>query len=186
MPIETYPVKYEYGTWKRIGSQIEITISTKDYIQVENFWPRGINIDFFSAFIYARDYQSETTTVRAKVNGWDSEMVDKYQKIKDLGLQVFTKPYHTENQLVSADDLLELLDAGVEVYTHSDSKKPSYWGPKENGQFNDTHTGLIINIKELKPKQVTITRDELYEALKSVGGFDASWNYETLAKKLGL
>lgn len=36
--------------------------------------------------------------------------MDKYKIIRDLGLQVFTKPYNNDNMLVSADDLVEILD----------------------------------------------------------------------------
>lgn len=70
--------------------------------------------------------------------------------------------------------------------SHSDSKKPSYWGPKENGQFSDTHKGLLINIKPLKPKEVTITRDDLKTAFSDGFGIVDISYFDVIAKRLGL
>ncbi len=46
--------------------------------------------------------------------------------------------------------IFKLLGEGVEVWSHiNGTHKPAYWGPRENGQFNDTHCGLTIGIRPL-------------------------------------
>ncbi len=53
-------------------------------------------------------------------------------------------------QLYKGDDIHKLLGEGVEVWSHiNGTHKPAYWGPLENGQFNDTHCGLTIGIRPL-------------------------------------
>lgn len=42
-----------------------------------------------------------------------------------------------------------LAERGVRVYANSSSDKPAYWGPRENGQFNDTHVGYVVAIEPI-------------------------------------
>lgn len=105
--------------------------------------------------------------------------MDKYKKITDLGLKVAVNAFSGVNY-VKADDLLKVLDAGVEVYGNGRQmdvvKEPTNC---------DTHSALLINIKPLAPKQVTITREDLIEAVKNTNSFSGSYA-EKLAEKLGL
>lgn len=111
--------------------------------------------------------------------------MDKYKKITDLGLEVYdnSKTWIPQS-FVRADDLLKVLDAGVEVTGDYDESFAFFEksNPKLHGH---THSGLVINIKPLAPKQVTITREDLIEAVKNTNSFSGSYA-EKLAEKLGL
>lgn len=73
---------------------------------------------------------------------------DEYKKITDLGIQVFRKPLYEGIQLVSADALLEVLNKGIEVKGFCNYKE---WSFGEESSKYDTHSGLVIGIKEIKP-----------------------------------
>lgn len=110
--------------------------------------------------------------------------MDKYKKITDLGLEVYGGII---NSYVDANELLKVLDAGVEVYGQKyfdSNNSKNGWRVGENHSFQ-THSALLINIKELKPKQVTITRADLDKALKKARqGCYVDLNQ--IAKELGL
>lgn len=105
--------------------------------------------------------------------------MDKYKKITDLGIEIHFG-LHPLKVIIDANDLLKVLDAGVEVYGNGKQmdvvKEPTNC---------DTHSGLLINIKELKPKQVTITREDLDKAWKR-SSKEAFVNLDEIAKELGL
>lgn len=113
--------------------------------------------------------------------------MDKYQKIKDFGLEVFDGIDYIK--CVAASDLLEILEAGVEVYGQIDGDGPCHFQSLRclGGYAGEsTHTGIIINIKPLKPKEVTITREDLETAFSDgLGRVDTSY-FEAIAKRLGL
>ena len=108
--------------------------------------------------------------------------MDKYKKITDLGLKVCNKSttWIIPQSFVIADDLLKVLDAGVEVYSDSGT---STW--TRGNYLSDTHSALLINIKELKPKQVTITRADLDKAWKKARE-GSCIDLNEIAKELGL
>jgi hypothetical protein len=43
-----------------------------------------------------------------------------------------------------------LAERGVRVWGFVKEGTPSYWGPHENGKFDDTHTALLIDIRPLE------------------------------------
>lgn len=118
--------------------------------------------------------------------------MDKYKKITDLGIEIHIG-LHPIKVMADADSLLKVLDAGVEV------NGGMYEGRGQSGQYEDkgwgfdqspaneltTHTGLVIGIKELKPKQVTITRADLDKAWKKVRE-GSCIDLNEIAKELGL
>ena len=104
--------------------------------------------------------------------------MDKYQKIKDLGLDVVINIYGAH---VSANDLLKVLDAGVEVYSKKDCR---LWHTLEAPE--NANRAILINIKPLKPKEVTITREDLKTAFSDgLGRVDTSY-FDVIARRLGL
>lgn len=118
--------------------------------------------------------------------------MDKYQKIKDLGLTIDSS-YHAANgcheNVVNADKLLKVLDAGVEVYGQIDSDGPYHFQSLKclSGYADaSTHSGLILNLKPLKPKEVTITREDLKTAFSDGFGIVDISYFDVIAKRLGL
>lgn len=120
--------------------------------------------------------------------------MDKYKKITDLGLEVVNADLFFRGSLVvSADNLLKVLDAGVEVNGgmyegrgQSGYYEEKGWGFDQSPAGNTTtHTALLINIKELKPKQVTITRADLDKAWKKARE-GSCIDLNEIAKELGL
>lgn len=105
--------------------------------------------------------------------------MDKYKKITDLGIEIHIG-LHPMKVMADADSLLKVLDAGVEVY--SDISKTAW---TERNYSSDTHSGLVIDIKELKPKQVTITRADLINAVRRTNSFSSNYA-NALAENLGL
>jgi len=67
-------------------------------------------------------------------------------------LQVWRKPYKDDQFVVTAEELEEILQSAQVVYGHVKKGTPNWWGPRENGQFDDTHTALIIGITPIKKK----------------------------------
>lgn len=107
--------------------------------------------------------------------------MDKYKKITDLGLKVCNKSttWIIPQSFVSADDLLKVLDAGVEVT----GMHNSVWDFSEMDSDSHKYQAIVIGIKELKPKQVTITRADLDKAFECN---EMSVSVDLLAKRLGL
>ena len=68
-----------------------------------------------------------------------------------------------KSTVINAEDLERILQSAQVVYGHVKQGKPNYWGPRENGQFDDTHTALIVGITPIKKK----TKAEA--ALESLG-----------------
>lgn len=113
--------------------------------------------------------------------------MDKYQKIKDLGLEIrkytecLTYREPTDVFYIKADDLLKVLDAGVEVYSKKDCR---LWHTLEAPE--NANRAILINIKPLKPKEVTITREDLKTAFSDgLGIVDISY-FDVIARRLGL
>lgn len=79
--------------------------------------------------------------------------MDKYMLIRELGLQVFTKPLSSDTMLVSADDLAEALDKGTLTV-----------------KTDRTLLTLSIphNPKTLEEKIVLIIKDERYSSFERV------------------
>jgi hypothetical protein len=102
------------------------------------------------------------------------EIMDKYAKIKELGLEVVNVfeqgKLLKDSHLVYADSLLSVLDKGVEVNGCLGKKQ----GISDNWAFDSkyddettTHTGLVINLKPLaKPEPVS--KEEIVELLKDL------------------
>ena len=83
--------------------------------------------------------------------------MNDYPLIRELGLRIIYSPDMTE--YVKAIELERVLSEGVKVYAHYETDKPRYWGPSENGQFDDTHTGLVVGIKPIPtPKTVEVNK----------------------------
>ena len=95
-------------------------------------------------------------------------MTNKYPRIEGLGLAYHQWPSREiQGHWVLADDLERILSEGVKVHAHYKTDKPRYWGPSENGQFDDTHTGLVIGIKPIPhPKTVEVTEAMIDEMLE--------------------
>lgn len=72
--------------------------------------------------------------------GLDSKLV--YSTIEGEGVSIIN------NQFIQAEDLENYLAKAPVVYTHSKAEKPAYWGPREQGQFDDTHTALLVGIEQ--------------------------------------
>lgn len=51
---------------------------------------------------------------------------------------------------VANRELQMLIESWPVVYTHSKAEKPGYWGPIEQGQFDDTHKARLAFIEEIK------------------------------------
>lgn len=83
--------------------------------------------------------------------------MDKYKKITDLGLKVYPI---SQSYVVLAEDLLELLNAGVEVT----GRHHIVWEFSEMNYDSHIYQAIVIGIKEPNPKQVTITRADLDKA----------------------
>lgn len=108
---------------------------------------------------------------------------NKYKKITDLGLNIYTE---VTGIYVSADQLLEVLNKGVEVKGYIvNSNIEHEWCFGEKSSKFDTHSGLVIGIKELKPKEVTITREKLKDALYASGNA-SEYDLNNLYEELGL
>lgn len=82
-------------------------------------------------------------------------------------LQIWAKPYKDDQLVVSAEELEDYLQSAQVVYGHVKQGKPNYWGPKENGRFDDTHTALIVGITPLKKKTKAEAALEFVEKFKS-------------------
>lgn len=107
--------------------------------------------------------------------------MNKYQKIKDLGLEIFEFGF-ANIKYVKADDLLKVLDAGVDVT----GMHNSVWDFSEMDSDSHTYQAIVIGIKELKPKQVTITREDLKTAFSDGFGIVDISYFDVIAKRLGL
>lgn len=111
--------------------------------------------------------------------------MDKYQKIKDLGLTIDSS-YHAANgcheNVVNADKLLKVLDAGVEVMGSNDGQRWMITDKTNNAKYS----ALLINIKELKLNQVTITREDLDRAWKKAREGSCYIDPDKVSKELGL
>jgi len=58
---------------------------------------------------------------------------------------------------------------GTPVWSHWKGDKPRYWGPLENGIFQDTHKALLINIEPIKPDKTIIqTIDKIINLLEEM------------------
>lgn len=86
---------------------------------------------------------------------------------EDFG-KVFCGIKQMEESAAIANKILNerLFAEGVKVWTHVKVGKPAYWGPRENGQFDDTHTGIVVNIQSIvrEEKKVEITREDIARA----------------------
>lgn len=71
------------------------------------------------------------------------------------------------------EKMAELANAKLEregkvVYTHSTFEKPGYWGPIEQGSFDDTHKALLINIEPIeKCKHINISPRVIIDDFKN-------------------
>ena len=78
----------------------------------------------------------------------------KFEMCERVGLTIHdhAEPAYHLGKYVRAEDIERVLAEAVTVYGHVKEGKPNWWGPRENGQFNDTHTALLINVRPIKPK----------------------------------
>lgn len=115
--------------------------------------------------------------------------MNKYQKLIDLGLIVnsYFAITNREDQYpfkyVLADQVLKLIESGVDVVTYGERNGFYKKGFSLERDHKSTHTGLVIAIKELKPKEITITREELFRKLN---GMPCGYSLDEIAKALGL
>lgn len=94
--------------------------------------------------------------------------MSKFKNIEKLGLDLlYAYQCDKKATVIHAEDLENLLQSAQEVYGHVKQGKPNYWGPKENGQFDDTHTALIIGITPIKKKTKAEAALELLQYLSS-------------------
>lgn len=77
----------------------------------------------------------------------------------------------------------KLIDESPVVYGYVKSNgKPNYWGPRENGQFDDTHIGRVLFIEPIEKlpcvhKPALVTRDDFVNFCKFCGvELVATWN----------
>lgn len=85
-------------------------------------------------------------------------MEDKYKNIRELGLQVFIKPYDDYQWVVSADELISILKESRVVYgTLLPNMELS--AMRETRANDSTLQGLLINVKPLSEK----TKEEKIE-----------------------
>lgn len=92
--------------------------------------------------------------------------MSKYPMIEAMGLKVIDDPsLYTITHWIAANRLEKALSEAPEVFGHVKEGKPNYWGPKENGQFKDTHTARIFCVQPIKraPMKLTI-EDTCYES----------------------
>lgn len=112
----------------------------------------------------------------------------KYPLIEKLGLYILDKESAIGVvDVIHAEDLEVLLENATVVYGQkyfdSDNSKNG-WRVGEDFSWQ-THKALLIAIEPLEQKKVTITREDLKEAIKKTNSF--SGNYaNALAKELGL
>lgn len=93
--------------------------------------------------------------------------MSNFKNIEKLGLKVETcrNAFGDKDFVITAISLEALLQSAQVVYGHVKQGKPNYWGPRENGQFDDTHTALVICITPLKKKTKAEAALELLERL---------------------
>ena len=76
--------------------------------------------------------------------------MSNFPLVENLGLTVYAQT--DIGSVVYAEDLERILGYAQRVYGHFKQGKPNWWGPTENGQFDDTHTAFIVGITPIKKK----------------------------------
>lgn len=115
----------------------------------------------------------------------------KYPLIEKLGLYVLDKQSAIGVvDVIHAEDLEVLLENATVVYGNINRVGSTFKNKNEikffhNREHDDTHKALLIAIEPLEQKKVTITRDDLKEAIKKTK-FIAGGYADALAKELGL
>lgn len=69
--------------------------------------------------------------------------------------------------------IVPLFENAQIVYGHREENKPHYWGPRENGQFDDTHTALVIKIEPIQKEETA--EDLLREAYEALSIFESPY-----------
>lgn len=78
------------------------------------------------------------------------EVLERGKRIaEELGLTTATFEASGYIKFYPHDTIHRLLGEGVDVWAHFETDKPKYWGPHENNNFNDTHTGIVIGIRQI-------------------------------------
>lgn len=102
--------------------------------------------------------------------------MSKFPMIEKIGLSVFGM------DVIKAEDLESILQSAQVVYGHVKQDMPHWWGPRENGQFDDTHTALVIGITPLKKKTKAEAALELLQEMSKIEGYE-NW-YTSAAKRI--
>ncbi len=81
------------------------------------------------------------------------------QRAKEFGLKTHPDPEPS----YYADDIHKLLGESYDVYAQTHFGKPKYWGPLEPSQYEDTHKGYVLGVRQIDQSS---REEEMVELLK--------------------
>ena len=106
----------------------------------------------------------------------------KYPLIEKLGSYILDKESAIGVvDVIHAEDLEVLLENAIVVYGRTDSMMFS----AQDEEVGDTHKALLIGIEPIEQKKVTITKEDLENALYASGNL-TDVSFKNLCEELGL